>query len=112
MSRKLAVKYARVFAEDMGIVGDFGPSGVDENTAYNAFCKFMSNKDNHETSAYLNISHDLYLWHSVASIRKAEQSWGFGVRPNKMFADLIVHGYENGSTLPKFKGDKKKYENL
>lgn len=109
MSRAIAVKYAKVYAKEIGIEGDYGASGVDDNTAYNAFCEFMSNRGNENTATYLNIAHQLYMWYSIATVRKAEHAWGFGVRPPKIDVDLMVYGYENGSTLPKFKGEKRTY---
>jgi hypothetical protein len=108
MSRALAIKYARSYANEIGISGEnFGARGVDDNTAYNAFCAYMSNPINQDKATYWNISHDLYMWHSLAAIRKAEYSWGFGVRPTKEFVELIQYGYQNGSTLPKFKREEK-----
>ena len=61
MSRSLAIKYAKSFAKDLGIEGEYGATGVDDNTAYNAFCKFMSNRGNENTGAYRNIAYELYF---------------------------------------------------
>lgn len=110
MSRSVAVKYARIYAKELGIDGLFNAKGVDDNTAYNAFCQFMGDRANEESSTYWNISHQLYLWHSLASVRKMEHSWGFGIRPPKSAVDLMVYGYRNGSTSPKFKGTYKEYQ--
>jgi hypothetical protein len=49
------------------------------------------------------------MWHSIASVRSMERSWGFGVRPPKPVVDLLVSGYKNGSTLPNFQADKLEY---
>lgn len=109
-SGKLATKYGKSFADKLGITGEFGVEGVDDVTARNAFHKFMSNPDNENTGTYAQITHELFFWHSLSEVRKLEHWLGFGIRPPKHYVDLVVYGYEKGSTLPKYKSKRLKYE--
>lgn len=42
-SGRLATKYGKVYAEKLGITGEFGTKGVDDHIARNAFYNFMTN---------------------------------------------------------------------
>ena len=105
-SGRLATKYGKLFADDIGVLGEFGTKGVDDVTARNAFHKFMTNPENEHTSVYMNIAHQLYFWHSLADVRALEYWLDCGIRPPKQYVELINYGYERGSTLPKFKKEQ------
>ena len=106
-SGRLATKYGKIYADKLGIEGDFGTKGVDDITARNAFHKFMTNPDNRETGLYWNISHQLYFWHSLADVRSLEHWLQCGIRPTKDYFYLIDLAYKEGSSLPKFKHQEK-----
>lgn len=112
MSLAIARKYGRVFAKELGVTGSFGAEGISDFDAQKTFCIFMSDPANQDTATYWNISHQIYMWHSIASIRSLERKIGFGIRPMKIDVDLMVHAYEKGtiSGSPKFINNPRQYK--